>query len=48
MVVIWDEVCVVNVTVDGQRIEQVKNLKYVSSIITEMEEAMSKIEAIVV
>ena len=35
MVVISDEGCVVNITVDGQRIEQVKNLKYVGSIITE-------------
>ena len=35
MVVIWDGDCIVNITVDGQRIEQVKNLKYFVSIITE-------------
>src|SRR3989442_724741 len=29
VVVRWDGGCVVNITVDGQRIEQVKNLKYV-------------------
>ena len=35
MVVSWDGGCVVSITVDGQSIEQVKNLKYFGSIITE-------------
>src|SRR6267154_2473762 len=35
MVVSWDGDGVVNITVDGQRIEQVKSFKYLGSIITE-------------
>src|SRR6267154_2240840 len=35
MVVRWDGDGVVNITVDGQRIEQVKSFKYLDSIITE-------------
>jgi len=35
MVVRWDGGCVVNIiTVDGQRIEQVKSFKYFGSVIT--------------
>src|SRR3989442_1013147 len=34
MIVRWDGGGVVNITVDGQRIEQVKNLKYLGSVIT--------------
>ena len=35
MVVRWDGGYVVNITVDGQRIEQVKSFKYLGSVITE-------------
>ena len=35
MVVRWDGGCVVNITVDGLRIEQVKSFKYFGSVITE-------------
>src|SRR5437867_11547609 len=35
MEVRWDEGGVVNITVDGKRIEQVKSFKYLGSIITE-------------
>src|SRR5437899_2282062 len=35
MVVRWDGCGVVNITVDGKRIEQVKSFKYVGSVITE-------------
>ena len=35
MVVRWDRGSVVNITVDGQRIEQVKSFKHLDSIITE-------------
>src|SRR6267154_2439692 len=35
MVVRWDGGGVVNITVDGQRIEQVKSFRYLGSIITE-------------
>src|SRR5207245_5844750 len=35
MVVCWDGGGVVNITVDGQRIEQVKSFKYLGSVITE-------------
>src|SRR6267154_2708872 len=35
MVVRWDGGGVINITVDGQRIEQVKSFKYLVSIITE-------------
>src|SRR3989442_15968882 len=34
MVVRWDGGCVVNITVDGQRIEQVQSFKYFRSVIT--------------
>ena len=34
MVVRWDGGGVVNITVDGQRIEQVKSFKYLGSVIT--------------
>ena len=33
MVVSWNGGCVVNITVDGQRIEQVKSFKYFGSVI---------------
>src|SRR5437867_8793438 len=35
MVVRWDGGGVVNITVDGKRIEQVKSFKYLGSVITE-------------
>src|SRR4051812_22754251 len=35
MVVRWDGGGVVNITVDGKKIEQVKNFKYLGSVITE-------------
>ena len=35
MLVLWGRSGVVSITVDGQRIEQVKTLKYVGSVITE-------------
>src|SRR6266516_925172 len=35
MVVSWDGGGVVNITIDGQRIEQVKGFKYLGSVITE-------------
>ena len=35
MVVLWDGGGVVNITIDGQRIEQVKSFKYLESIISE-------------
>ena len=34
MVVRWDGGSVVNITVDGKRIEQVKSFKYLDSVIT--------------
>ena len=40
MVVRWDGGCVVSITVDGKRIEQVKSFKYLGSVITETEEAI--------
>ena len=40
MVVIRDEGCVVNITVDGQRMEQVKSFKYIGSIIKEDERSL--------
>jgi hypothetical protein len=37
MVICWNGGGVVNITVDGQRIEQVKSFKYLGSVITEDE-----------
>jgi len=35
MVVCWDGAGIVNITIDGQRIEQVKDFKYSGSVIAE-------------